>query len=350
MSNEKLTLTRKALMDPPDLRGMFEVDAFRANFVDNFAKTTGRNNGLMVFERERVLFMKALQENPKLEKCDRFTLYSSMIELAVSGLSLSEGMSYIIPYNDKAQFQIGWKGRLEQISNMPHINYIPEPQVVYASELNDFEYTLGDNPRIIKHKPSVNRGAAGDELMFVYLVLDTKFGKQTFIMTREEVHGIRDRYSKPYINYVAKGGKWPDGKPMDPPFWVTSPAQAWKKTIVKRVYNMQPKSGRLKALDSKLKGHFDPEDETIEETHDIDYGLTNEPATTSEVHEPTVTNTETKKRTTRTKTSAPAETIHTTAQSGKDTVDTSTGEVLNTENPVESLPDLKSAIDALDGL
>lgn len=306
--SEKLQLTQKALTEAKDLRAVFELEPFKYNFVDNYLKTTGRKNGAMIFERERVLFMKALSENKKLEKCERFTIYAAFIELAVSGLTLNDGITYIIPYGNKAQFQIGWKGRLEQISHIDIVQFANEPQLVYTSELDDFDFELGENPRIIKHKPSKTRGKSKDDLIeWVYFIINTTLGPKTWMMSRTDVHQIRDQYSQTYRSYMAEcvaknvepgkpiekkmtGSNGPYTITIDPPFWVTSEGEAFKKTIVKRGYKFLPKTPRLKALDERIKGNLDIEDGTQEETHDINYGLANEaeaaaapPATTAEI-------------------------------------------------------------------
>jgi recombinational DNA repair protein RecT len=284
MSNA-LALTNAALQAPSSLKEVFEVEAFKYNCVQNFNKTTGRSDGELVFERERVLFMKALAENPKLEQCSRFSIYSSFVELFVSGLTLNDGLTYIIPYKETAQFQIGWKGRLEQMSQMPEINYVQEPTVVLTNELADFEYELGESPRVIKHKPAKDRTITEtNKIEFVYLVLDTKFGKRSFLMTRQEVLTIRDTYSVPYKYYKSKNGKWPDGRAMDPPFWITNEAEAFKKTLVKRAYKYLPKTPRMKALDEKIKNYIDHEDGTSETVENIDYGIADDQSGTSESH------------------------------------------------------------------
>ena len=270
-----LQLTRTALTAPTDLKGVFEIAAFRENFINNFQKTTGLGSGAMVFEREKILFMKALAENRKIEQCDRFSIYAAFIELAVSGLTLNEGISYIIPYKDRAAFQIGWRGRLEQISQMPEINFVPPPEVVLTNELNNFDYELGENPRVVRHKPAKDRTITKDNrIEFVYLILDTKFGKRTFVMSRQEVLQIRDTYSIGYKYYMSKGGKYDDGKPIEIPFWISNEAEAFKKTIVKRAYKYLPKTPRQKILDEKIATAPDVEDGIIEASQQaIDYGI-----------------------------------------------------------------------------
>lgn len=366
MSNQ-LALTQKALNEAKDLRTVFELEPFKHNFVDNYKKTTGKDNGSLIFERERVLFMKALQDNKKLEKCDRFTVYASFIELAVSGLTLNDGIAYIIPYGSKAQFQIGWKGRLEQMSQMPEINFVSEPQVVYASELDNFDFELGENPRIIKHKPSRERGKSKDDTIeWVYLIIDKGSHKQTFIMSRTEVLTIRDTYSQTYKAYIADcakfkkniGESWKktitykgDSFEVDvePPFWITSEAEAWKKTITKRAYKYQPKTPRQKALDEKIKTHVDHEDGTQETTETIDYGVVNEDGSTTQVKTETAALAEGKAAPTKVKGAPPKKDKPAEPKVEPHTnVDMETGEeipdeaeaVTEDKNPVDDLPEL----------
>jgi recombinational DNA repair protein RecT len=363
---QALQLTNAALSAPSTLKEVFEIEAFKSNCVANYEKTTGQKNGEMVYERERILFMRAIQDNQKLEQCSRFSIYSAFVELFVSGLTLNDGLTYIIPYKDTAQFQIGWKGRLEQMSQMPEVNYVPEPQVVLTNELPDFDYELGETPRVVKHKPAKDRTISKDNrIEFVYLVLDTKFGKRTFLMTRQEVLTIRDTYSVPYKYYISKGGKWPDGRPMDPPFWITNEAEAFKKTLVKRAYKYLPKTPRMKALDEKIKNYVDHEDGTSETTEDIDYGLADVQAPAhAERKEDSPANTEAKvdsspgadnkaPRTRRTKeqiakdeAAAKVKTMQpeTVTGPGGTKADAETAEVIQeakiSNNPVDGLPDL----------
>lgn len=279
--SDKLQLTMTALNGAKDLREMFEMPAVRANAILNLVKTRGKNekDAALHYEREKILFFKALQANKKLEACDRFTIYSSWIELHASGLSLNDGESYIIPYGKVAQFQIGWKGRLSQMGLIPEIINIPPPQVVYENDI--FEYELGENPRIIKHIPAkANQG----QLAFVYLLIEKKSGKELHIMNRTEVLAIRDQYSKTYGAYITEctAANVKVGMPVpktgqygpytiDPPMWVTAEPEAWKKTLVKRAYkSQQNKTARMKALDERIK---DADEET---THDIEYGVVND--------------------------------------------------------------------------
>jgi len=371
MSNA-LVLTTSALQAPKTLRDVFELEALQVNCINNYQKTTGRSDGAIVFERERVLIMKAIKENPKLEQCSRASIYFAVVELFASGLTLMDGLAYLIPYKDSCQFQIGFKGRLEQISRMPEVNVVQEPQVVLTNELNDFEYQLGEDVRILKHKPGKDRTITKDnKIEFVYLILDTVFGKRVFIMSRQEVLTIRDTYSIPYKYYVAKciEAKVAPGGPVkvsgrngdytiDPPFWVTNEAEAFKKTIVKRAYKYVPKTPRQKILDEKIATYIDHEDGTVETTQQaIDYGLDTSPQPMAngglgkdKDPEPIVSQTPTqaepaKEKAPRSHKKKTAETV--TTKDGT-TAEVATGEVITggvsdgpgDDNPAADLPDL----------
>lgn len=290
--SDKLSLTIQTLNSAKDLKEMFELPAVRHNAVTNRMKTLGASEAqaVMHYEREKILFFKALQANKKLESCDRFSIYSSWIELHASGQTLNEGHAYIIPYGAQAQFQIGWKGRLDMMGQIPEIENVPPPQVVHDND--EFDYELGDKPRIIRHKPAK---IGSGNLTHVYLVIQKTSGNETHIMTRAEVLAIRDRYSKTYLDYAraCEEAKVELGKPVTRtgqygPYTIEPPSmwfdaggsEGWKKTIVKRAWKSQSnKSARMKAIDAKIANNTDPEDGSGgQETHDIDYGLQEQPA------------------------------------------------------------------------
>lgn len=295
--SKDLVLTRSALEAPKTLGELFELAPFRANFISNYTKTTGKPDGEIIFEREKVLFMKALTDNPKLQECTRFSIYSSVIELGASGLTLADGLTYILPRGDKAQFQIGYKGRLEQINSIPGIDLAPEPQVVWSDDV--FDYELGNDPKIIKHIPAKHH-APDAILEFVYLILTTDKGKKRLtILDRNQVHSRRAR-SDSYKYWVNNGGEHDDQKitkdakgkgqrgeyTIKPPMWATDVIKAWKKSVVHEVYTYLPKTPRMKALDQRIQYNLDPESgELTEANANIDLGLRDKEETVDTTHE-----------------------------------------------------------------
>lgn len=290
-AKNKLALTKTMLEQPQRLTDVFELEPFQHNFVKNYAATTGKEDGLMVWEREKVLFMKKISSDKNLEKCTRLSIYSSFIELAVSGLTLNDDQAYIIPYKGVATFQIGWRGRLEQISRLDHISEVGLPQVVYESD--DFDYELGGlSAKILKHKRTNHDHGKDDIITHVYLIYKTTDGREhCIIMERHEVLAIRDNFSESYKYYIKNNGKGKsaDGRTwdLDPPMWITHEAEAFKKTIVKRLYKGIPKTGRMRVLDEKVSQYPDHEDGTM----NIEYGVViDDEETSSDVQQPSINN------------------------------------------------------------
>jgi recombinational DNA repair protein RecT len=277
MSN-KLQLTLAVLDSAKSLKELVEIPAVRGNAIVNLMKARGlsEKEAAMYYEREKILFSQV----KNIDKCENFSKYAAWIQLFVSGRTLSDGDSYIIAYGKQAQFQIGWKGRLAQMGEIPEIINIPPPQVVYDGD--DFKMELGETPRIITHIPAkINRG----QLAYVYLIIQKKSGKELHYMDRERVLGIRDRYSKSYQQYIAdcKALKQEVGSTfkknmgsyditVEPPMWVSSEEEAWKKTLVKQAYkSQQNKTPRMKSIDRAIENNAEEE-----EIQDINYGIVDE--------------------------------------------------------------------------
>jgi recombinational DNA repair protein RecT len=267
MGNAIVSL-KQQLQQAQSLKDMFEIPSFSEKWISNYEKTTGKKDGTIMWERHKVDFLSAVQNNNALQKCDRLSIYMAAMQSAASGLSMSEGMSGIIPYKDKAQFQIFANGRREQLSWLPHIQYVNEPVVVRADDV--FEYQAGEDLRIIKHIPKLNSDA---EIIAVYVVLDTTSGKKTYLMHRSEVIAIRDNYSTQYKFYMQKQEKGEIKDWMDKPMWISNEAEAFKKTIIKRVWKVQPnKSARLKEMD-KFESYDDVDSGKAPQDEPIDYGM-----------------------------------------------------------------------------
>lgn len=313
MGNQ-LQLTQKILNDAPSLKAMFELDAVKHHSILNYTKTSGvsEQDAALKYERERVLFMKAMIANPDLEKCDRFSIYSAWIELHADGGSLADGEGYLIPRRGKGEamtcsYQPGWKNRYKRISMMPGVKFVSQAQVVYSGE--EFEYELGAIPRLISHKPKKERGKSpSDVITHAYFVVEESAHLRFFIMERHQVIAIRDVRSEKFKYWRSRGGKtivedggfvhakYEGGKDIALPFWLVSydggktgvdNPDAFKKTIVNKTYNEMPnKTPRLKALDKEFENRIDSEEEPESV---INYGINKLDTSTGEVIDTTHT-------------------------------------------------------------
>jgi len=248
--NDALTLTSQMLNSCKSPGEIVDLPAVEQRWINTYEMTTGRNDGALKFHAEKVLFMQTIAESTQLAKCTPMSIYSSFILLAVSGLSLKDGQSYLIPYKDKAVWMPGWKGRLEQISQIRGVEYLAEPVCVFEGEEFEHEIVNGEI-HILRHKPLLN--TVGKQILAVYATLKMINGNsRIFMMKREEVLSIRDNYSRSYNDYMSvapnkdgkrmKQGKYGDYE-VEAPMWVTDEVQAFKKTLVKRIYNTLSKEG-----------------------------------------------------------------------------------------------------------
>lgn len=276
----KLELTGKMLAECKHPKDIMELPAVRDRWVNTYNMTSGRQDGDLKFEAEKVLFIQTVSESATLAKCTQMSIYSSFILLAVSGLSLRDDQAYLVPYKDKCGFMVGWKGRLEQITQIPGVERVNEPICVFDGE--EFEYEINEGEyKVVKHRPLLN--TQGREILAVYCTIRQAGHVRTFLMKREEVLSIRDRFSASYKDYM----KIPvngDGKRMkkykdkqtqewkefevEAPMWVTDEVQAFKKTLIRRIYNTMSKTGAQKYLDTQIKEfvkEVDSESEHVDE-------------------------------------------------------------------------------------
>lgn len=273
----KTGLTVATMRSLQTAKEIFEIPAVQENWVKTYEKVSGKGDGLLRYEAEKILFMQNYQSNKTaFDKCDKFSLYGSFIELSISGLTLRDGIAYIIPYGDKAVFMPGWKGRLEQIAEMPGVIHVHQPQIVYASD--KFTLKKGMQTIIEEHIPKIPR-SENDSIIGVYMIVQFAHGPVVYYMDALDVINIRNNYSQSYKQYLkdisdpkvkdgkvlkkykTSEGEWKEyWKEIDTPMWVSDEAQAFKKTLVKRVYNDLPKLPKHKLIDERLK--------TID--HDID--------------------------------------------------------------------------------
>lgn len=255
-------LTKKAI-EEVRISEMVDLDPVRNNWVNTYKKTTGREDGELRYENEKVLFIKSIEANTMLQSCDKFSAYQCWMQLCLSGLSLNEGMAHLVPFNGKMVFMPGWKGRMQQLNDIPGVVFVHEPQCVY--DCDEFQYELGTNPRVIKHIPGERK--ADSKITTVYFVIDYVHGPKTMFMEAIEIEKIRNKYSQAYKQYVADKAqadesgwvhkKKRSGEPysykLEEPAWVSSESEMFKKTIVHRAWKNQPnKLGRHIALDSMI--------------------------------------------------------------------------------------------------
>lgn len=177
--------------------------------------------------------LTAVNSTPALLKCDQTTLLSCVMQCAQLGLEPGGvlGHAYLIPYGDKCQLIVGYKGLLDLARRSGQILDIWS-NVVYENE--SFEHEAGLD-RLLKHKP-LPPSKRGERRVGVYAVAKLKDGSSHHEwLWIEEVDAIRKR--------SRAGNSGP---------WVTDYDEMARKTAIRRLAKYLPISvefARAAALD-----------------------------------------------------------------------------------------------------
>lgn len=143
-------------------------------------------------ERFTRIAITAVTKNPELQKCEPSSFIAALLTSAQLGLEPNTplGQAYLIPYGNKCEFQLGYKGLLELAHRSGELKTL-EAHIVYENDEFNIEYGL--NPKLI-HKPNFrNRG----EAIGVYAVYHLNNGGYAFdFMTMEEIKEHKAKHSK----------------------------------------------------------------------------------------------------------------------------------------------------------
>lgn len=173
-------------------------------------------------ERFVRIAITSIRQNPKLAKCSQESLLGALMTSAQLGLEPGIlGQAYLIPYGNNVQFQIGYKGMIELLRRSGQLSDI------YACEIHkndDFQITLGLH-RDIKHNINFNEDRG--EVVGYYAVAVLKDGANSFeFMTKKQVEEHRKKFSKASNNSP----------------WTTDFDEMAKKTVIKKLLKYLPVS------------------------------------------------------------------------------------------------------------
>ena len=143
--------------------------------------------------------LSAVNSNPQLKNCEPMSVIQSAAIAASMDLPINSslGFAHIVPYGDKAQFQMGWKGFVQLAMRTGQYKTI-HTAPVYEGQIKSHNQFTGE----MEFNFSVK--SAKVEGYLLYFKLLNGFEKY-FYMTEEEIESHGKRYSKSF----AKGyGVW----------------------------------------------------------------------------------------------------------------------------------------------
>ena len=103
-------------------------------------------------ERMTRIALTALNTNQQLARCSRDSFLGALLTAAQLGLEINTplGQAYLIPYGNKAQFQLGYQGLIELCYRTGQYKRIVA-RVVYDGDFFEYEYGLNER---LAHKPA----------------------------------------------------------------------------------------------------------------------------------------------------------------------------------------------------
>jgi recombination protein RecT len=177
----------------------------------------------MTPQRMLRLLFNAIQTTPELATCDMNSILHCLVQCAIVGLepNTSLGHAWIIPFQKKARFVVGYRGLLE-LCHRSGKNIFPMAYVVYEGD--DFSFQYGTE-KFLHHTP---RGITDDSaLTHAYAI--AQLGKTTefLVMFRSEIDYIRSHSSSSQSQYSP---------------WNNFYSEMAKKTVLKRFLKNLPLS------------------------------------------------------------------------------------------------------------
>ena len=153
-------------------------------------------------------FMMAIvgvvEGTPQLQDCEPQSIINSAIASATLDLPIEKnlGYAYIVPYKDKAQFQMGYKGYIQLALRSGQYKYINSIEIK-EGELENYNLLTGEfNFKFIE---DINQRLEAKTIGYAsYIEFTNGFGN-TLYMTKEQVLDHAEKYSQSYGTDLKKG-------------------------------------------------------------------------------------------------------------------------------------------------
>ena len=231
---------------------VFEVPAIKESFLQNRSYIKNAELAEVEYTQEVNNFMSLFEANTKLNNCTPVSIANSFLQLAKSGVSLSDGQAYVIPYGKEATFQVGAQGRKQQLYmfGAKKVN----TGVVYEGDEIKFDMA---NKKVSVH----NSSGFSDVIIGAYIEVEMNNGTR-YLKTKnsKEIEEIK-KMSKQYKKYLTDVQTASDPESIDKPYMVAFPSEHAKNVMYRAV---------LKDLDnSKAKSIADEGNDEV--TEDITY-------------------------------------------------------------------------------
>jgi recombination protein RecT len=223
---------------------------------------TASNEYKMNFNREAGFAIQILTNNEYLMKCDPNSVKDSIVNVALTGITLNPALkyAYLVPRKVKGELKcildISYMGMIKILTDAGAVKNV-DAGVIYSNDKYDFR--RGSDP-YFKHQPALSH--RGEKIGSYAIAFLRDGGFQFEILGREEIEKVRAT-SESYKNE--------QGRKYSP--WETWEDEMWKKTALKRLFKLLPKTNFSEQLIASISHDYENEVTDLKDPEDKYAGM-----------------------------------------------------------------------------
>jgi len=220
------------------------------------------NEYKMNFNREAGFAIQILMNNPYLMKADPLSVKDAVVNIALTGLTLNPALkyAYLVPRKVKSDLKcildISYIGMIKILTDAGAVKNV-DAGVIYQNDKLDFR--RGSDP-YFKHTPALT--GRGDKIGAYAIAFLRDGGFQYEILGKEEIEKIRA---------TSESWKNEEGRKYSP--WETWEDEMWKKSVLKRLFKLLPKTNFSDQLIAAISHDFSNEVADLKQAEDKYQGI-----------------------------------------------------------------------------
>lgn len=189
------------------------------------------NDYQLNFNQEANFAVQALEANPYLAGCTPESIKNAIVNVSLTGITLNPALkfAYLVPRQVKNEricvLDISYMGMIKILTDAGAIKSV-DANVVYENDV--FSYSQGTNPYLEHQRTLKDRGEALGAYAIAYF---RDGGSQFVIMDKSEIEAVR-----------ATSESWKNEKGRAYSPWAKWEDEMWKKTALKRLFKLLPKT------------------------------------------------------------------------------------------------------------
>lgn len=214
-----------------------------------------KESGLSLsWEKEKAYAIMAISDNPKLQNCTPASIQKAVYNVALTGLSLNPKMAhcYLIPRAGKAVLDISYQGLIYLMTNALDVNRI-HSDVIYENDF--FEYFTDETGTKLKHQPKLFSERGKKLGAYAIAWLNKSNQAIAVVLNKKEIEAIKATSQSANSDYSP---------------WNNFEDEMWKKTVIRRLWKMIPKTERIEQAVEGIS--------VMDENHEPNFKAKTEPA------------------------------------------------------------------------